>query len=176
LCGKDGRPQNCAATKDAHFTMLGFTLANGQPIMCAIIFAAKGMKDEWNMGFDPFAEWIGEENEIEKNIGEGKVYPMGPECTFNGKNVPCFCCCSESGSITGKLLVDMLKAMDSLQVFDRSTGLNPFLLLDGHGSHFELDFLEYINCNKTQMGLLHWPALRYLLLAGRRQQRTKWLL
>jgi len=150
LCGKDGRPQNRAATKDAHFTMLGFTSANGQPIMCAIIFAAKGMKDEWNMGFDPFAEWIGEENEIEKNIGEGKVYPMGPECLFNGKNVPCFCCCSESGSITGKLLVDMLKAMDSLQVFDRSTGLNPFLLLDGHGSRFELDFLEYINSTETK--------------------------
>jgi len=32
-----------------------------------------------------------------------------------------------------------------LDVFDRSTGLNPFLILDGHGSRFELEFLEYIN-------------------------------
>ncbi len=78
------------------------------------------------------------------------MYPMGLECVFNGKNVPCFCCCSNSGSITGKLLVDMLKAMDDLQVFDHSTGLNPFLLLDGHGSCFELDFLEYINCNEAK--------------------------
>jgi hypothetical protein len=27
LCSVDGRPQQCAATKDAHFTMLGFTAA-----------------------------------------------------------------------------------------------------------------------------------------------------
>jgi hypothetical protein len=39
----------------------------------------------------------------------------------------------------------MLQAMDELDVFDRSTGLSPFLLLDGHGSRFELEFLEYIN-------------------------------
>jgi hypothetical protein len=37
------------------------------------------------MGFDPFAEWIGEEKKIKKKIGEGKVYPMDPECMFNGK-------------------------------------------------------------------------------------------
>jgi hypothetical protein len=46
LCTKDGHPQNCAATKDAHFTLLGFTAANGKPLMCAIIFAAKALKDE----------------------------------------------------------------------------------------------------------------------------------
>jgi hypothetical protein len=39
----------------------------------------------------------------------------------------------------------MLQAMDELDVFDPSTGLSPFLLLDGHGSRFELEFLEYIN-------------------------------
>jgi len=39
----------------------------------------------------------------------------------------------------------MLKAIDRIGVFDRSTGLSPFLLLDGHGSRFELSFLEYIN-------------------------------
>ena len=91
LCTKEGRPQQCAATKDANFTMLGFTSANGKPIMCALIFAAKAMKNEWTLGFDPFAEWIGEEEDIQGNMGEGKVYPMGPECTFKGKNIPCFC-------------------------------------------------------------------------------------
>jgi hypothetical protein len=30
-------------------------------------------------------------------------------------------------------------------VFDRSKGIPPFLLLDGHGSRFELKFLQYIN-------------------------------
>jgi hypothetical protein len=78
-------------------------------------------------------------------MGEGKTLPLGPECNFNGKNVPCFCCCLESGSITGSLLQKMLEAIDKLQVCDGSTGLNPFLLLDGHGSRFELEFLEYIH-------------------------------
>ncbi len=113
--------------------------------MCALIFAAKAIKDEWIVGFDPFVEWIGGENDIQENMGEGKVYPMGPECNYIGKNVQCFCCCSNSGSITGNLLVNMLKAFDNLKVFDQSTGLNPFLCLDGHGGHFDLEFLEYVN-------------------------------
>ena len=40
LCGKGERLQQRLAHKDAHFTVLGFTAANGNPIMCAIIFAA----------------------------------------------------------------------------------------------------------------------------------------
>ena len=35
------RPQTRAATKDLHFSVLGFTAATGIPLMCAIIFAAK---------------------------------------------------------------------------------------------------------------------------------------
>jgi hypothetical protein len=35
-------------------------------------------------------------------------------------------------------------------VFDRSTGLNPFLLLDGHGSPFDLEFLEYVMAADTK--------------------------
>jgi hypothetical protein len=44
----------------------------------------------------------------------------------------------------------MLKAIDGQQVFDHSTGLKPFLLLDGHGSHFEPKFLKYINSHNTK--------------------------
>jgi hypothetical protein len=43
------------------------------------------------------------------------------------------------------ILKDMLAYLDSFDLFDRSTELNPFLILDGHGSHFKLDILEYIN-------------------------------
>jgi len=150
LCSVDGRPQNRAATKDAHFTVLGFTAANGEPLLCAIIFAAKSMKREWETGFDPFAEWIGSEDNIEENCGDNKPYPFGPTCTFNGKEIPCFCCNSESGSITGPLLTSMLSYIDTKEVFNRSTGLNPFLLLDGHGSRFDLEFLEYINSEETK--------------------------
>ena len=56
LCGKGERPQQRSAHKeDAHFTGLGFTAANGNPIMCATIFAAKTLEDEWVFGLDPFA-------------------------------------------------------------------------------------------------------------------------
>ena len=151
LCTKDGRPQQRAATKDCHFTVLGFTAASGDPIMCAIIFASKTMKQEWVLGFDPFVEWIGEENNVEENMGYGKAMPGGPQVMFRGKCVPCFCCNSENGSITGELLMQMLAAIDELQVFDRQeAGLNPFLLLDGHGSRFELNFLQYINEDETK--------------------------
>jgi hypothetical protein len=78
LCMKDGQPQQRAATKDAHFTMLGFTSANGEPIMCMIIFTVKTMKDEWSMGFDPFAEWIGEDHEIEKIWVRAKYIQWAP--------------------------------------------------------------------------------------------------
>jgi hypothetical protein len=44
----------------------------------------------------------------------------------------------------------MLKYIDDKQVFDSSTGLHPFLLIDGHGSPFELEFLEYINCKESK--------------------------
>jgi hypothetical protein len=53
--------------------------------MCTSIFAAKSLKDQWKVGFDPFVEWIGREDEIEKNMGEGKALPLGPETIFNGK-------------------------------------------------------------------------------------------
>ena len=108
------------------------------------------MKHEWVTGFDPLAEWIGDEQDVEANSGDEKTYPYGPVCTFRGKEVPCFCCNSESGCINGALLTAMLKYIDDKQVFNCSTGLNPFLLLDGHGSHFELEFLEYINCKESK--------------------------
>jgi len=39
----------------------------------------------------------------------------------------------------------MLRYMDELDLFPRSDTLIPFLLMDGHGSRFELEFLQYIN-------------------------------
>jgi len=150
LCAADGRPQQRTATKDAHFTVLGFTTASGMPLMCAIIFAAAELKPEWASGFDSSAEWIGEENETERNMGEGKVFPLGPAFSYNGKSIPCYCCCSNNVSITGALLKDMLMAIDQQNVFDCTTSLNPFLLLDGHGSQFELEFLSYIHSEDTK--------------------------
>jgi hypothetical protein len=44
----------------------------------------------------------------------------------------------------------MLRYIDEKEVFDHTTGLAPFLLLDGHGSRFELEFSEYINSDDTR--------------------------
>jgi hypothetical protein len=145
LCKKGSRPQQRSSTQDAHFTVLGFTAATGEAVLCAIIFAAKELEEQWVLGLDPQALWIGDKDNLEGNTGEGKRYPQGPVCNINGKEVPTFCCCSESGSITGDLLVEMLRHIDKYKVFDRADGIDPFLILDGHGSRFELPFLEYIN-------------------------------
>jgi hypothetical protein len=86
LCSIDGRPQQCATTKDAHFMVLGFMAASGEAVMCGVIFAAKSFQHEWRTGFDPFAEWVGEEEDIALNCGYDKLYPFGPSCLFKGKN------------------------------------------------------------------------------------------
>jgi len=110
-----------------------------------IIFAAKELDPAWVLGVDPFITWVSKTDNIKENTGKGKVHPMGPDCNFQGGTVPTFCCCSENGSIMAELLTEMLKAINKLNVFDRADGIPPFLLLDGHGSRFNLMFLEYIN-------------------------------
>ena len=64
---------------------------------------------------------------------------------IRGKEVPCFCRWSEKGGITSEILRDILQTLDKLDLFPRVNGVRPFLLLDGHGSRFELPFLAYIN-------------------------------
>ncbi len=117
-------------------------LLDGEPLLCAIIFAAKTMKHECVTGFDPLAEWIGDEQDVEANSGDSKAYPYGPVCNFRGKEVPCFCCNSESGSINGALLTAMLRYIDDKQVCDCSTGLNPFLCLMGMVAVLSWSFLN----------------------------------
>jgi hypothetical protein len=97
------------------------------------------------MGFRPWAEKIGNpEIDMEANShGLDKVYPFGPTCHFQGKEIPTYVTASENGSITDKILTDIMKHLDTYLTFDR-TEATPFLLLDGHGSRFGLPFLEYI--------------------------------
>jgi hypothetical protein len=82
----------------------------------------------------------------EENIrGLDKIFPCRPICEFDGKYVPCFVAWTPKGSIMSALLAEMLKKMDDLELFDRSDDIDPFLLLDGHGSPFELPFVEYMH-------------------------------
>ena len=39
-----GQSQILASTKEADFTVLGFTAVNGSPDLCAIIFASKALE------------------------------------------------------------------------------------------------------------------------------------
>ena len=51
---------------------VGFTAANGEPVMCAVIFAVKEFEPMMVQGLDPFATWEGDELEIERNTGLGE--------------------------------------------------------------------------------------------------------
>jgi hypothetical protein len=124
------------------------------------------MDASWALGLDPFAPWVGDDDNLISNSGLGMRYPMGPTCEFAGKSLPTFWCCSESGSITAELLTDMLRYLDKANIFDRSDGVSPFLLLDAHGSRFDLQFLEYINsplhkwnvCIGVPYGTSYWQV------------------
>ena len=43
------------------------------------------------------------------------------------------------------ILIDILAPLEHLKVFDCAEGRKPFLLVDGHGSRFVLDFIKYVN-------------------------------
>ena len=120
LVDPDSQVRIQSAFKDFHFTVLGFTDAEGTPVLCAIILVCKVLKYEYVMGMNPFAEF--EDSLLsDKNCDEkDKWFPYGPACDVRGKKVPCFISHSEIGSITSELLVAMLKHMDDCQVFDRT--------------------------------------------------------
>ena len=62
--------------------------------MCCIIFAGKKEQTLCETGLDLSADMIGtpeDEDFVEKNSGEGKMFPGGPTCEFLGKTIPCFC-------------------------------------------------------------------------------------
>ena len=148
LCAKGAVPQQKASTKDKHFTLLGLTLLNGEPLMCVVIIQGTLEKSDYWAGIDILAEKIGDESDddfLEMNSGPGKLFPGGPSCTVCGKVVPCFVRFQPKGGMTSVILKDILRTLDELEVFPRVNGLKPFLLVDGHGSRLEIPFLEYIN-------------------------------
>jgi hypothetical protein len=117
--------QTCSAT-DHRFTVLGFTAATGEPVMCVVIF--QGERSELplhvSQGIDIFAdcndENIGSFQFVHDNSGKGNFLPGGPECVFRGKTVPCYTTASPHGGITGEILTDLLKFMDGLELFPRT--------------------------------------------------------
>jgi hypothetical protein len=145
LKGRRETAEVTAATSEAHFTVLGFTAATGEAVMFAIVFAANELTQDLQLGIDVQAPMVEGDDSIRGNYGPGKRYPGAPTCNFRGTIVPPFVCCSPKGGITSELLKSMLERMDSLNLFPRvEGGPIPFLLLDGHGSRFQLPFMRYI--------------------------------
>jgi hypothetical protein len=145
---------------DNHYSVLCFQSATGEPIMCAIIFKSESkvrqIPQHWISGID--IRKINKATNLPKTDesiaamyveeGENGAIGGGPSCYFRGIKIPCYCCCSASASISSTLLTDMLRYMNSFNIFDRTAGEKPLLLLDGHHSRMDLEFLEYINTNK----------------------------
>jgi len=62
---------------------------------------------------------------------------------------------SPKGSITSKKLADALAYIDSLDLFPRDNGRNPFLLLDGHNSSEEHNVSYKIALSRAKKNMLH---------------------
>jgi hypothetical protein len=144
-------PQIMALTTDNKFTLLPFTPASGKAVCCCIIFQGKGdVPATWRTGVDltvtPILTEDGIELDLDVNFGEGKNYPGGLTCKYNGKVVACLAYTSESGGITGEILVEILTYFDSIDLFLRVPG-GPIhmLIVDGHKSRLAPVFVEYIN-------------------------------
>ena len=111
----------------------------GQPVMCLVIIAGAQEKWEVETSVDIDAVTIGNPSGPEffiKNRDKGKMFPLGPECTFNGKKVPTMVRWSQLYSITSVVLRDAIATMDHHDLFER--------LLHSHYSRFEIPFLEYV--------------------------------
>jgi hypothetical protein len=144
-------PQTMACTTDHKFTLLPFTSASGQAVCCVVIFQGKqgAVPASWRTGIDyevsPVLTGDGKEIDWQLNLGEGKYYPGGPKCMYNGKVVDCLTYASESGGITGDILIEILKYFDESDVFPRIPGgAIPVLIVDGHQSRLDPKFVEYI--------------------------------
>jgi hypothetical protein len=80
-------------------------------------------------------------------MGKNKKYPGGPSCTYNEIEVPCLVEFTESGGITPEILTKIFRTIDALKLFenDRKNGFRPYVILDGHQSRFDIEFLNYMN-------------------------------
>ena len=148
LCESEKTPQQQINIKYKHYILLGLTVLTGKPVMCVVIFSSTKEHVIVETGLDLSTPIFGSPADadfFEKNSGKGKRFPGGPTCEFKGNTIPCLYQWSKKGSITAEILQDILATLDHMEVFDRSTGSKPFLLLDRHRSRLEYSFLEYIS-------------------------------
>ena len=68
-------------------------------------------------------------------MGTGKFHPGGPKCNYKEKEVDCLAFVTESGGITGKILVEILTYFDAIELFPRlQGGPIPVIIVNGYQS------------------------------------------
>ena len=89
------------------------------------------------------------------NVGSVKYHPGGPNCTYKGEKVPSLVEFSEGGGISGHILTNLLMHLDDLKFYDndRKNGIVPEMLVDWHGSRFDM-FFKYTYVMKITNGPL----------------------
>ena len=191
LTGVNDQAYFSCATKHSHFTVLGLTTLDGNPLMCVIIMSGKKADISIAEGID-WDQLDQEDGELNldgdefdfynRYKGKGNIFPGGPECTYKGKKIPSLIAMTENGGINGEILLAIFKKLDSLDLYtdDRKNGQIPFVLIDGHQSRFDLDFLKYINEPKTKwnvcIGVPYGTALWQVGDSNQQNGRFKMLL
>ena len=79
MVANDMRAQVRNSFKDNHFTVLGFTAATGEAVMCAIIIAASKLKVTDVTGFNPLSEDCGVYDMEESQKLEDEIANMKDE-------------------------------------------------------------------------------------------------
>ena len=97
MCGPKGVLYQSTSTKSTHFTTLGVTRLDGQPLMSVAIISGKKHDLATKTGID-WNKLCGlSDDEIDNadaqlflvsNYGSGKLFPGGPVCHYNGIAVP----------------------------------------------------------------------------------------
>jgi hypothetical protein len=151
MVASDQRALIWSSFSDCHFTVLGFTAGDGNPVYCVTILPSSDLKAHHIMGIQP---WIPVEGNVTEHLEENsggldKFYPFGPKCFHNGHKVSTYVTIGENGSITSDILTNVMRHLDTHLQWDRAEAI-PFVLLDGHGSCFRIDFLRYISDNDTK--------------------------
>ena len=127
LCHKEDRPHQVSSSSDHHYTSLGFTNRLGQTVCCFVVLAGEPNSildflggDVINLGEYYLIEQCTDDNALIKLLeanmdGHDKIFPGGSSCRVEDYIVPPFVTYSST------------------------------LVLDGHGSRFSIEFLQYIN-------------------------------
>ena len=155
VVGKGQGARNVVGTNDCHFTVVPTSNLDGRLVMLTVIFPGKKLKDSWCIGIDVFANFNDDEKFYADNFGPGKRYPGLELLDENGNKLPTCFGASPNACMTGEILTKMFERMDKLGITKRGTDENgnpivPCIIIDGHPSLMNADFLTYINEEPTR--------------------------